>query len=239
MKKFFLAIPVCNHAEHCMQWVHEMMSSSFCSDCELTIQIVDDGSLKNSYDKLNSLIGKCKHIVVNPVIFFKQNQGKGAAILKAWSLADSYDWIGFMDGDGSISSDEINKIISHLKSVTKSNYALFACRANAERSIARSLTSSIYNCYLNFIFKTSFADAQCGCKWISKQCFCLLFPFLSEKQYLLDVDLIAGLVRARVKVNEFYISWKASSLSNVSLIPDGVKMISRLKIIKNRWERFI
>ena len=155
--KVGILIPAYNEATRIGQLVKTIKSSGF-----LPI-VIDDGSTDGTAEKAEVNGAK--------IIRHKQNLGKGASIKTGFEhmLAEGYDAILIMDGDGQHSPDDIRKFID--LGNKHRNIMVVGNRMNDTRNMPldRKLTNMFMSFIMSFICGQKIPDSQCGFRLISRE----------------------------------------------------------------------
>src|SRR3989338_4025627 len=188
------------------------------------IVIINNGSTDNT-EKISREIAGERIKIVNI-----SQKGKGAAI-KQYGRISAADWLIYMDIDLAVSLENINDLI---KVLTEDNYDVamgsrLLADSKVERSLARSLSSKIYNSFSRLILKHKFADLQCGFKMIRVEVFKKIIPLIKDNSWFFDTELIYMAYRKNYRIKEIPVNCSENRYqrrkSKVNLIRDGFKFI--------------
>jgi dolichyl-phosphate beta-glucosyltransferase len=204
----------------------------------VTIRIVEDGSDSAEKQRMQQIITAQREktpILLEP-LFLPQNLGKGAAVYAGWKLEKCADWLAFVDADGSITADEVSRLIQ-LSRVTPSGTALFASRIKmlgktVQRDFRRHLIGRIYATLVSEILSIPVYDSQCGLKLVPRALFEQIEPQLTITGFAFDVDLLTALLDQGHTVQEVPISWHETPGGKVHLIRDSFRMARDVLRIK-------
>lgn len=154
--KLGIVIPAYNEAARIGQLVKTIKSSGFFPI------VIDDGSTDGTAEKAEVNGAK--------IIRHKQNLGKGDSIKTGFEhmLAEGYDAILIMDGDGQHSPDDIRKFIDlgrqHRNIMVIGN----RMRDTKNMPLDRKLTNMFMSFILSLICGQKIPDSQCGFRLINR-----------------------------------------------------------------------
>ena len=155
--KVGILIPAYNEAARIGQLVKTIKSSGF-----LPI-VMDDGSSDGTAEKAEVNGAK--------IIRHRQNLGKGASIKTGFEhmLAEDYDAILIMDGDGQHSPDDIRKFID----LGREHRNIMAIGNRMEDTKNMPLDRKLTNMFMSFIVSLicgqKIPDSQCGFRLINRE----------------------------------------------------------------------
>jgi dolichyl-phosphate beta-glucosyltransferase len=239
--KFLLAIPNFNDATRLKPFLAELMKvlpDSF------EIILSDDGSSETEREALIRCIAYARSNgplsgpkLLDP-IFTLKNQGKGAAIMRAWDQAGpDVDAVAFADADGAVCPAEILRSAHFF--ATAAIDALFANRVKmlgrtVERSLKRHLAGRIFATLVSNIGGVTAYDTQCGLKILSADAYKKMRPYLKTAGFAFDVELCMLLVKFGFRLIEFPVDWRDVPGSKVSLLRDSWSMALEVFRIRSR-----
>ncbi len=204
----------------------------------VTIRIVEDGSDSAEKQRMEQIIStkRQKTPILLESLFLPQNLGKGAAVYAGWKLEKSAEWLAFVDADGSITPDEVSRLIQ-LTHAAPPDTALFASRIKmlgktVERDFRRHLIGRIYATLVSEILHIPVYDSQCGFKLVPRALFEQIEPKLHITGFAFDVDLLTALLDQGHQVEEVPISWHETPGGKVHLIRDSFRMARDVLRIK-------
>lgn len=205
-------------------------------DYNWRITIADNASNDNT-----PIIGT-KLAKENPNLeYFRLDQkGRGRAVKMVWAKAQT-DLCVYMDLDLSTDLVHLPKI---LKALTEGYDIAIGSRlapgAKVEgRTLLREIISRALNFFfIQFFFRTSFTDAQCGFKAVTKRVVSDLIPKILDNDWFFDGELLIVAEKSGFKIYEEPIHWVDNPGSTVRLystIIGDIKVIWRL--LRNRpWK---
>jgi len=197
------------------------------------IIILNNGSTDNS-----KLIGQ--ELVNHQIkIIDYEESGKGRAI-KQYGLVSRADWLFYMDIDLAVSLENINDLI---KQLIINQYDIIMGsrllpRSKVDRSLARGLSSKIYNFLSRIILDHKFTDLQCGFKAIRTEVFKKIIPLINDNNWFFDTELIYLAYRQNYRLKEIPVNWSENRYqqrkSKIRLFQDGFSFLIKLLKLKLR-----
>ena len=153
--------------------------------------------------------------------------GKGGVLMEAFRCCDA-DWVAFVDADGATPPRELSRL---LDAAMGADGAIASRRhpasfTPAPRGRGRQLTSWAFVAAVHFLFRLPYADTQCGAKVLSGPALRQVLPFLSSRDFLIDVDLLAVADRLGLRIEEVPTIWVDQAGSKVSTRRDSVQMLA-------------
>jgi len=240
----WLVIPCFNDATRLARFLTPLCAALEHVPVRVLVQVVDDGSSPADRNSLSELIREtqARFDFVRPVLYMERNEGKGAAILHGWEAAqEGADWLGFLDADGAVSADEVRRVLGLIESDSERGTAFFSSRIRmrgrtVDRSFKRHLTGRIFASLIGALIDPQIYDSQCGFKLIPKAAYQKMKPFLREKGFAFDVELLALLNHFKTPVLEVPVDWHDIPGSKVSLIRDSLRMLRAAVSIRARMQ---
>lgn len=174
MQKVSIVIPVYNESESIADTIHEL-KQVFTNQQRYfpEIIIVDDGSVDNSIQKINTTHSET--IIVDNVL----NMGYGYSLKRGIEKAIN-DTIIILDGDGSYPVHQLIKMLDRyyegldLVVGTRNNFFV-------EDSVFKSIFRWVLKCIVEFTAGTKIPDVNSGMRIFSKSTIIPYFPYLSNK----------------------------------------------------------
>jgi glycosyltransferase involved in cell wall biosynthesis len=219
---------------------------------EVQILVVDDGSEPAETHATRAIIESLRpnYPLLQPLLELPNNIGKGGAVYAGWSLANpDTQWLAFVDADGSISPQEVTRLItlahqfspssseSPISNVQSSTFevqsssppALFASRVKmlgrvVNRQFKRHLLGRIYATLVSESLNIPIYDSQCGLKLVPAPAFRTIQNQLSILGFAFDVDLLVHLIDHGTPVIEVPIDWHEEPGGKVHLLRDSWRM---------------
>lgn len=165
------------------------------------IIIFDDASIDKTYDIAKDIAKKDKKV---KVIHTKERIGKGASLSKAMKIA-SGEYVFFIDADLSADPSEIKKLLYWLE---KGYPIVIGSRYKAKRSLFRKILSKGFNLLVKIASGSKVKDHQCGLKGFEKKAVLKILPYVKDKHFFWDAELLIKAQWLGLKIKEVHIKWK-------------------------------
>lgn len=216
-----VVIPVLNEAHvlaKSVATVRQFLANQL--PCHWRVVIVDNGSTDGTDRVARDLVA-----TYGDVVFLQLTQrGRGRALRYAWTQSDA-DVMCYMDVD---LSTELPALPRMIKSIMVDGFSLatgsrLLPESRTTRSVKREFISRSYNLFVRAVLWTSFSDAQCGFKAISRRAVAELVPEVADQAWFFDTELMALAEKRGFRIADIPVQW----------IEDDD---SRVKIVKTAWE---
>jgi dolichyl-phosphate beta-glucosyltransferase len=196
----------------------------------LEIIVVDDGSPSSDFELLKNKISN--QLTENiRLLHYDKNKGKGAAI--QYGIDNSAgEYIGFVDADGAIPSNEVENFIQYILKnpdedmIISSRIRILGKTVN--RSLKRHLSGRVFITILNLFFSVPVYDSQSGLKIFKREKFNLIKDKISDFRWLWDTQVLILFYKSKFKMKEIPIDWSDVPGSKVNLLRDSILMFFRL-----------
>jgi glycosyltransferase involved in cell wall biosynthesis len=217
-----LVIPVLNEAhvlEKSVTTVRDFMTREF--PWVWRVIIVDNGST----DGTDRVARKLEQAHPSEIRFVQLPQrGRGRALRHAWTQSDA-DVMCYTDVDLSTELAALPKLVAAL---VDGDYDLgtgsrLLPASRTTRSFKREFISRMYNLMVKAVLWTSFSDAQCGFKVVSRRVVQEIVPEIEDQSWFFDTELLVLAEKRGYRIKDLPVEW----------IEDDD---SRVKIAKTAWE---
>ncbi len=184
------------------------------------VVVVDNGSTDGTGDVARALVAQ-----FDDVRFMQLSErGRGRALRHAWTASDA-DAMCYMDVDLSTELAALPKMIQSIVvdgfDVATGSRLQRASRTT--RSVKREFISRCYNIFVRAVLRTTFSDAQCGFKGVSRRAMLDIVPDIADNAWFFDTELLAIAEKRHFGIADIPVEW----------IEDDD---SRVKIISTAWE---
>ena len=159
-------------------------------------------------------------------------KGRGIALKTAW-LDSNADIVMYMDVD---LSTDLTALPIALESLETRCHIAVGSRlmsgARTTRSFKRSLLSIGYNMLIKLFFFSSFSDAQCGFKALTRETAELIVPHIQNNNWFFDTELLILADQNKFVIEEIPVTWIEDSDSRVNRIRtviEDIKGLMRLR----------
>ena len=210
-----IVIPVYNEKAQLAQSIarlHAHVRSRCPFDAEIVI--ADNGSTDGTLEVAHSLAKR--HDGVRPVHL--RDKGRGRALKRCWTES-SADILSYMDVDLSTDLDAFPGMISALAGggfdVAAASRLLNPRLVT--RSLKRGFISRSYNLLIKAFFRTTFSDAQCGFKAITRTAARELLPLVEDAGWFFDTELLVLAEKLGYRIFDFPARWVDDPDSRVNL----------------------
>jgi glycosyltransferase involved in cell wall biosynthesis len=205
-------------------------------NCNWEVVIADNGSTDKTFE-----IGcaeQYRHSNVRAVHFDKR--GRGNAIKRAW-LSSSADILSYMDVDLSTDLSAYPALIAGLRS-GKYDLAIGSRHSQASitiRCFYRRLISHTYNILVRAIFHSSLQDVQCGFKAITRQTAQNLLPYIDDKGWFFDTELLVMAEKLGYRIYHLPVFWVENADSRVKIINTIINDIRGIIRLRKKLKHMI
>jgi len=159
--------------------------------------------------------------------------GRGKAIKGAFKAAHGRI-LAYMDVDLATDVSHLGQLIGSIRegfdiSIGSRTHP----ESTIERSWQRSLTSRLYNGFVNLLLKTDLHDHQCGFKAFKKDSIISIIDDIEDEHWFWDTEVLAIGIRRGLRVKEIPITWIEAKGTKVNLFKDSISMM--LKTLHLWW----
>jgi glycosyltransferase involved in cell wall biosynthesis len=225
-----VVIPVLNEAHvlaRSVATVRQFLAESL--PCRWRVTVVDNGSTDGT-DRV-ALELQAAHDDVRFVQL--PMRGRGRALRQAWSQSDA-DVMCYTDVDLSTELAALPKMVQAIVSdgfevATGSRLLPQSCTT---RSAKREFISRCYNVFVKAVLWTSFSDAQCGFKAISRRAMSELVPEVRDQSWFFDTELLVLAEKRGHRIADIPVVWIEDDDSRVRIVKtawDDIKGVMRLR----------
>ncbi|MEK6926848.1 MAG: glycosyltransferase [Nanoarchaeota archaeon] len=192
--------------------------------------------INNTQDKTEEkvkLIEKKNHNISH---FVLKEKGKGNAIIQGFNraLKSNSSLIGFVDADLATTPESFYDLILNIKDTdgTIANRHHPFSKIFSKGNYLRKILSKILNILVFILFSFRYSDTQCGAKLFTRSAIEKLIPKLSEKGWIIDIDLLYQSKLLNLNIQEVPTIWYEVKGSKLNPLIDSINML--LDIIKYR-----
>jgi glycosyltransferase involved in cell wall biosynthesis len=216
-----VVIPVLNEAHvlrKSVSTVREFLTEHL--GCRWRVVVVDNGSTDGT-----DAIARQLSQEYSDVRFVRLDQrGRGRALRQAWMQSDA-DIMCYTDVD---LSTELAALPKMVQAIAVDGFELatgsrLLPQSKTRRSAKREFISRCYNLFVKAVLWTSFSDAQCGFKAISRDACAALVPDVKDQGWFFDTELLTLAEKRGYPIADIPVRW----------IEDDD---SRVKIVKTAWD---
>ena len=152
-----------------------------------------------------------------------EQRGRGRALRRAWLESDA-DLVSYMDVDLSTDLSAVAPMVKALEE----GYDLAVGSRLAKgarvyrRTLKREVISRSYNLLIKGMFFSSFSDAQCGFKGLTRKAAQALVPNVKDTGWFFDTELLLLAEKRGFHIKDIPVSWTDD--------PD-----TRVKVVSTAW----
>lgn len=213
-----ITVPVYNEEKELPDHIKKL--ANYCkknlANYEWHVTIADNASSDNTPIIAAQLVKENPHISWLRL----EQKGRGRAVKQAWSRSNA-DLSVYMDLD--LSTDLVH--LPEMLTLLQNGYDIVIGSrlkkgAKVEgRTLIREITSRSLNfIFIQMIFRTSFTDAQCGFKGVTKQVVDNLIPYIKDNDWFFDGELLIVGEKSGYKIFDLPVHWVDNPGSTVRLI---------------------
>jgi glycosyltransferase involved in cell wall biosynthesis len=227
-----VVIPVLNEEKALptsVAMLHQFLSDR--SPYPFRIIIADNGSTDQTPAIAESLSQKYPEVSWTRL----EIRGRGRALRKTWLESDA-DIFTYMDVDLSTRLDAFPPLV---RAIGEEGYdlatgsRLMKGSVVKKRTLKREITSRCYNLIIKATFFTSFSDAQCGFKAISRNAAQFLVPKIQDQGWFFDSELLILAEKGGYHIKDVPVEWVDDPDSRVRVVKtatDDLKGLLRLRL---------
>jgi glycosyltransferase involved in cell wall biosynthesis len=183
------------------------------------VVIVDNGSMDGTDD-----IGRRLADLPDVTFMHLDMRGRGRALRHAWTNSDA-DVVCYTDVD---LSTELPALLKLADAILKEGYEVatgsrLMKTSQTSRSLSREVISRCYNLLIKAVLFTSFSDAQCGFKAVSRRTVNEIVPQIKDESWFFDTELLVLAEKQGYRIKDIPVLW----------VEDDD---SRVKIARTAWE---
>ena len=235
-----LVIPAFNESARLPAYLRALLAGLDRSGLDCHVLVVDDGSGADEVgyvDDLAEMLRPLHSRLLEPLCL-GTNRGKGGAVRAGWDAAEDYDWVGFVDADGSISEREVVRLVA-LAATSQKPVTIFGSRIKmlgrrVERSTLRHWSGRFFAFLVGRTVSARVYDSQCGIKLLPISALRRIQPWLRESGFCFDVEILAALEVVGLPILEVPIDWVDTPGTKVRLFRDTLRMAFALLRISHR-----
>lgn len=232
-----IVFPVYNEAEcldKSVSKLYQFLKKRISHQWQITI--ADNGSNDDTALIAQVLIGRWKNINYK----FIKSKGRGLALHESWKNS-SAKVLCYMDIDMSSDLSSFDELITPI--LNNSYDIVIGSRllntALVNRSIFREIISRCYNIILKMFFPSlKISDSQCGFKAFSNCSINKILPYVKNKNWFFDSELLILAKYNNLKIKEIPVVWvedKNSSVKILKTIIEDLKGIIRMRFSKKKY----
>ncbi len=194
------------------------------------VVVVDNGSTDGTDDVARALVAQ-----YDDVRFLQLPQrGRGRALRHAWTTSDA-DIMCYTDVDLSTELAALPVLVHALRF---ENYDLgtgsrLLPASRTKRSPKREFISRCYNVIVKLVLGTTFSDAQCGFKVVTRNVVREIVPQIKDESWFFDTELLVLAEKQQYRLKDLAVEWIEDDDSRVKIVKtawDDLRGIARLRM---------
>ena len=211
MVELSLVMPFHNEQEIVNEVVSSLKKMFDSESLDYELVLVNNGSSDNTQKLLEGMAKEDSKVVV---VNLKVNKGYGYGVRQGLKAAKGRV-IGYNDGDGQISPDDVFKVYEPIMG-KKSGFSK-AIRYNRGDGLKRIFASFFYNGIFHLLFLTRWRDINAKPKFFTRDFYNNIE--LQSNDWFIDAEVMIYVIHKSFKVNEVLIKFKErdAGKSNVRL----------------------
>ncbi len=228
-----IVIPAYNEAKRLPLYLDCLVGYCNNSSNIYEIIVVDDGSIDNTTQVVTHYQSQFAHL---HTIRLEENRGKGYAV-KRGLLKSRGEICLFLDADGSVHPEEIEKNLHYL---LQEGYDIFiGSRAlkNNKNILKvkwyRKVIGMVFNFFVHTFLFREIEDTQCGFKIFKKEVVEPLFSRCYLERFGFDIEILYLAHKMGYKIKEGPISWHHVGGSKINLFADSIRMFFNILQVRN------
>ena len=229
-----IIVPAYNEEKRINPFLRDLLCYSKQHFRDYEIIIVNDGSKDNTVGVVSRLIKREKESRAR-MISYSENKGKGYAVRKGVLESKGENMI-FIDADGSIAPDQIPLMLEKLKKYDVVVGSRRIRGADVDASGFRVFIGTMFNYYVNLLYRIDVWDNLCGFKGFRKKAAKDLFRDLISRRWIFDVELFYKIRKKGYKMHELPIRWVHKEDTKIRPL-DPLKMAWQLLALRMRLLR--
>ena len=160
-------------------------------------------------------------------------KGRGRALRAAW-LDTTADIVTYMDVD--LATDLVH-FPQLIEAVEEGYHVAIGSRLSRgskvmRRSVTREVTSRTYNLLIKSMFFTTFGDAQCGFKALTREAARAIVPKIKNDNWFFDTELLIIAAKRGYRIKPIPVTWRDDPSTTVNITrtaAEDVKGLLRLR----------
>lgn len=200
-------------------------------DFESRIVIANNGSTDRTWQIAEAL---CQRFTAVSAINLEEN-GRGRALKTIWTDSTA-EVLSYMDVDLSTDLEAFPNLIGPLINGSFDLATGSRLRAGSQttRGLKREFVSRCYNSLVKICFRTSFSDAQCGFKAITRDAAKALLPLINDTGWFFDTELLVVAEKLGYRIFDLPVHWIDDSDSRVKILPTAWENIKGLFRVRKK-----
>ncbi|MFC1754024.1 glycosyltransferase [Thermoproteota archaeon] len=215
--------------------LHSFLSKNL-KGYDWSIIIADNASTDSTLKIAKKLSKKVKRVGYVHL----DKKGRGRALRKVW-LKSKADIVSYMDVDLSTGLKAFPKMIDALAGKKRKKYQIgigtrLVIGSETNRCLNREILSRGYNIFLKMMLFTSFTDAQCGFKAVTREAVEEIVSLTKNNKWFFDTEMLVLAEKKKYNIFEVPVTWIEDKDSKVHILRTIWEFIS--SVVKMRIDLF-
>ena len=186
------------------------------------VVVADNGSTDGTGDLAEQLAQEYEDVGVVRL----NARGRGRALRQAWSETEA-EIVAYTDVDISTELPALERLC---RAIWEDGYDMavgsrLMRESQTTRGFKREAISRIYNLLIKVVLWTSFSDAQCGCKAVSRRVVKDLMPLVQDEEWFFDTELLVRGEKGGYRIKDIPVTWVDDDDSRVKIVSTAWKDI--------------
>jgi glycosyltransferase involved in cell wall biosynthesis len=235
--EILLVTPVWNDSARLAGFGAELAGALAASPLPIHWVIADDGSDTREHPRLRKLTAEFEQVFPKVSLHLAaRHAGKGSIVREAWALSPEAAWLAFVDADGSVSPEEMLRIID--AAVGEDSSVLGIRKRTATTQLVESPWRGLFHRGFLIVVRVLLGlrceDPQCGAKVLKGASYRRIAPGLCENGLAFDSELLFALRRDGSTWREVPVNWIEKGGGKVKPLRDAWGMLLALWRVRRR-----
>jgi hypothetical protein len=235
--EILLVTPVWNDSARLAGFGAELAGALAASPLPIHWVIADDGSDTREHPRLRKLTAEFEQVFPKVSLHLAaRHAGKGSIVREAWALSPEAAWLAFVDADGSVSPEEMLRIID--AAVSEDSSVLGIRKRTATTQLVESPWRGLFHRGFLIVVRVLLGlrceDPQCGAKVLKGASYRRIAPGLCENGLAFDSELLFALRRDGSTWREVPVNWIEKGGGKVKPLRDAWGMLLALWRVRRR-----
>jgi glycosyltransferase involved in cell wall biosynthesis len=193
------------------------------------VVIVDNGSTDGTQEVARRLSESASTVA----FYHLSERGRGRALRYAWTQSGA-DVLCYMDVDLSTDLAALPHLVAAIRDegYDVATGSRLMKTSVTVRSFKREVISRLYNLFVKIVLRTSFSDAQCGFKAMSRRAVDRIIPQVKDQSWFFDTELLVLAEKQGYRIKDLPVVWIEDDDSRVKIVKtawDDIKGVMRLR----------